>query len=91
MEIGNFTKIRNTRKVDFNAKTILFRLFIIKSLLYNNNKFVPTGQTVNQSYDKKFNPVEKLNWKKMSRKVPSLNVCNYITKVCLRSFTIVNS
>lgn len=52
MEIGNFPKIRKARKVGFNVKTILLRLFDIKSLLYN--KFVPTGQTVNQSYDKKF-------------------------------------
>jgi len=51
MEIGTFTNIRKARKVGF-VKTILFRLFDIKSLLYN--KFVPTGQTVNQSYDKKF-------------------------------------
>lgn len=73
MEIGNFTKIRKARKVGFNVKTILFRLFDILKAYFIINLFQQVKLLINLMA-KSFDPVEKLNWKKMSHKVPNLNV-----------------
>lgn len=49
MRFGNFAKIQKPQKVSFTMKQYFFvRLFD------TNNKYVLIGQTVNQSYDKKF-------------------------------------